>query len=61
MSAGRPHRLRTVIPYRYDQLSLANRHECALLPFVGRVFKFLFDDNEAKKIHDNMHILMKRQ
>ena len=55
---------REIIPYRYDQLGLANRRKRALLTFVGRVFKFLFgtvDDTEAKKNHDTMHILMKRQ
>ena len=55
---------REIIPCRYDQLSLANRRKRALLTFVGRVFKFLFgtfDDTEAKKNHDTMHILMKRQ
>ena len=55
---------RQIIPFEYDHSPSGNRNRRALLPFVGRIFNFLFgtmDETEARNLHQNMEILMKKQ
>ena len=55
---------RQIIPFKYDHSPSANRNRRSRLPLVGRIFNYLFgtmDETEARNLHNNMKILIKKQ